>query len=684
MIRCLNCMKEYEGFDEECPYCGFIQGTPAIEGFHLNPGVELKERYIVGTVVSYGGFGVVYAGWDTMLKCKVAVKEYFPSGLITREPGKTQVYPVKNESAEREYELGKKRFLREAKIMSKYDGYETIVSIMDYFEENGTAYIIMEFLEGQTLKEYIKSTEELGERVDIQTAVDITIQICDVLAELHKDNILHRDIAPDNIYICIGGKIKLIDFGAARLAEKDKQLTKVLKMGFAPPEQYSTDKEQGTYTDVYALGATLYRTITGQMPDEASNRASLKQGAIAKNDTLKAPKDINPDISEQLSNTILRAMAITPGMRFQTMQEFKEALQGKTAPLDPKKELLRRKQRRIITGGLVCLLLAGGIFVGIRMFNNKKIAAELPEASIEVCVPVSESNPLYSEENTLSHMKNMVSEFKENYPHVMVEIETASYEQYAEEIENHISLGDMPVLYLEHGWQQQDKNELAVPTCFEKYVDNKDYYYWDQMHKMIQNFNKTPTGYIEIVLYEKKDAPQLSDEQKIQLLETQCTKGFEVALNEFQTGASQYLIAGTDYYYQFFENTNADNIVIDHVINAGNVKIEPFQSEKKFGCFSDYWCINQKAKKEEQDCANVLLAYFLEGNCQRSYFTVEAERQSQSAPLLKEVFDENYFQNMMVRKMPFLKENMAKMIFINQYTDINDFYNQVLNKIKEN
>ena len=201
-------MKEYEGFDEECPYCGFIQGTPAIEGFHLNPGVELKERYIVGTVVSYGGFGVVYAGWDTMLKCKVAVKEYFPSGLITREPGKTQVYPVKNERAEREYELGKKRFLREAKIMSKYDGYETIVSIMDYFEENGTAYIIMEFLEGQTLKEYIKSTEELGERVDIQTAVDITIQICDVLAELHKDNILHRDIAPDNIYICIGGKIK--------------------------------------------------------------------------------------------------------------------------------------------------------------------------------------------------------------------------------------------------------------------------------------------------------------------------------------------------------------------------------------------------------------------------------------------------------------------------------------------
>ena len=241
------------------------------------------------------------------------------------------------------------------------------------------------------------------------------------------------------------------------------------------------------------------------MPDEASNRASLKQGAIAKNDTLKAPKDINPDISEQLSNTILRAMAITPGMRFQTMQEFKEALQGKTAPLDPKKELLRRKQRRIITGGLVCLLLAGGIFVGIRMFNNKKIAAELPEASIEVCVPVFESNPLYSEENTLSHMKNMVSEFKENYPHVMVEIETASYEQYAEEIENHISLGDMPVLYLEHGWQQQDKNELAVPTCFEKYLDNKDYYYWDQMHKMIQNFNKTPTGYIEIVLYEKKD-----------------------------------------------------------------------------------------------------------------------------------------------------------------------------------
>lgn len=682
MERCMNCMKEYETEEGKCPYCGFREGTPAKEGFHMNPGVVLKNRYEVGTVTSYGGFGVVYVGWDTTLDCKVAIKEYFPSGLITREPGTIEVRPVKNSRAEREFHAGKERFLKEAQIMSKYDGHPSIVSIMDYFEANNTAYIIMEFLEGITLKQYIKNVESLGERVDIETAVEITKSICDILAELHKGSILHRDIAPDNIFICMGGTVKLIDFGAARLAEKDKQLTKVLKMGFAPPEQYSTDKEQGTYTDVYALGATLYRTITGEMPDEASNRASLKEGAIAKNDTLIAPKEINSDISEQLSNTILRAMAITPGMRFQTMEEFKEALEGKTKALDPRKELQRRKKRRIL-GVLIAVFVIGtGMLVGMNLYNSKKIQAELPTGVITVWVP-SEEEGICSDLELTKNMKIMISEFSQNYPHVKVEVETVKTTEYESKLITAKRIGNAPTLFLQRELQENySSDDLAEVTGVNSYLKPKDYYMSDEMQKLMKEKRQLPTGYVETVLYQKKEAPDLDEAGKLALLEKQVEKGFSAALQEFETGTSQYLIAGTDYYYEFFQNREDTQILVNHVVNAGNVKVQPFDSEKVYGYLSDYWCINVTATEKQKQCANVLLAYFLAGNCQRSFFTVEGEKQSCSAPLYKEVYDTNYFENLTEHKIPFLQDDIDKLVLINEYNGLDDYYRLLLKKVK--
>ena len=679
MARCLNCMEEYEGFQDECPNCGFIAGTPAKEGFHMNPGVELKERYIVGTVTSYGGFGVVYVGWDTVLKCKVAIKEYFPSGLITREIGSTQVHPVKNARSEKEFHAGKERFLMEAQIMSKFDGHPNIVSIMDYFEENGTAYIVMEFLEGQSLKGYIKSMEELGEKVDIDTAVEITKSMCDILAELHKENILHRDIAPDNIFICLGGKVKLIDFGAARLAEKDKQLTKVLKMGFAPPEQYSTDKEQGTYTDVYALGATLYRTITGKMPDEASNRAAIKEGAIAKNDTLIPPNEINPDIPEQLSNTILRAMAITPGMRFQTMQEFKEALEGKTKSLDPRTELKRRKRRRIIGVAVATLVIGIGAMIGFNMYQDKKIDAELPASTITVWVPSVSGDAIRAQEARKKNMDIMVAEFQKNYPHVKVDIVPVENEIYAQKLEEAKQNKCMPTLFLQENVKDDslvsDKAEL---TPVLSYIRLKDYYFESQLKDIMGKYSELPTGYVETMLYVKKGARELNDEERIQLLASQCEKGFEPSRTEFETGVSNYLIAGNDYYYDIFENSSSDQLEVNHIINAGNVQIEPLLSNKKFGYLTDSWSISVQATENEKKCAYVLLAYFLQGNCQRSFFTVEGEKQSKAAPLLKDIYDRNYFQNIVGRKMEFLKEDIGGLVLINEYADINEYYKKIL------
>ena len=683
MARCLNCMKEYDGFQEECPECGFIRGTPAKEGFHMNPGMELKERYIVGTVTSYGGFGVVYVGWDTMLKCKVAVKEYFPSGLVTREPGSAEIYPVKNGRAESEFRAGKDRFLTEAQIMSRYDGHPNIVSIMDYFEENGTAYIIMEFLEGQTLKQYTKSVESLDEKVDIETAVSITVSMCDILAELHSDNILHRDIAPDNIFICLGGKVKLIDFGAARLADRDKKLTKVLKMGFAPPEQYSTDKEQGPYTDVYALGATLYRVITGEMPDEASNRASLKEGAIAQNDTLIPPCKINPDIPEQLSNTILRAMAITPAMRFQTMQEFKQALEGKTQPLDPREELRRRKRKRIFGVSAAVVVIVVGSMLGINLFQDKKIKAELPAAEMTIWIPSAEGDAAASEAAVTGNMDVVLSEFRENYPHVLVQVIPVPEESYTQKLAEAKKDNTLPTLFLQRELQEnEDPGALSDLSSIETFIDINDYYFGADIQKAMKHYLQLPMGYVETVLYEKKDAAELGKAERIQLLESQCSKGFDAALEEFRTGKTNYLIAGTDFYYEFFENSQSEQIEVNHVVNAGNIKIEPFLTEHRFGCFVDFWCVGASASEEEKQCAQVLLAYLMSGNCQRSFYTVESSRLGTAAPLLKTVFDTNYFKNTVGNKMDFLQEDQDNLIFLNEYEGIDDYYKVLLEKVK--
>ena len=189
-------------------------------------------------------------------------------------------------------------------------------------------------------------------------------------------------------------------------------------------------------------------------------------------------------------------------------------------------------------------------------------------------------------------------------------------------------------------------------------------------------------GYVETVLYEKKDAAELGDTERIQLLESQCSKGFDTALAEFRTGKTNYLIAGTDFYYEFFENSQSGQIEVDHVVNAGNIKIEPFLTEHRFGSFVDFWCVGASASEEEKQCAQVLLAYLMSGNCQRSFYTVESSRLGTAAPLLKAVFDTNYFKNIVGNKMNFLQEDKDNLIFINEYEGMDGYYKSLLEKVK--
>lgn len=294
----------------------------------LKPGVILKERYKIEEVIGAGGFGITYRAWDPLLQSYVAIKEYYPSGIATRSADSSKVcVPVGQE--QREYHRGRIRFLKEAQDVARFQSEPNIVSIYDYLEENDTAYMVMEYLHGCTLKQYIR---EHGGRLDTDHILHICLSVLDALAVVHKAGMIHRDISPENIFICEDLTVKLIDFGAAKQVYLDGEQTMsvVLKPGYAPPEQYAKKDKQGPWTDIYALGATLYFAATGEKPEESFGRVL--------EDTIKPVCEVNPEIPRAMSQVIMRAMSVKIEDRYQTVEAMREALlagEGQNAQMEP-------------------------------------------------------------------------------------------------------------------------------------------------------------------------------------------------------------------------------------------------------------------------------------------------------------------------------------------------------------
>lgn len=290
---------------EICPLCGRVIGTAAEEAIHIEPGTLLHDRYIVGRVLGYGGFGVTYIGWDGKLEQKVAIKEYMPSEFSTRMPGRSQVTVFHGDKNE-QFHDGLKKFVEEAKHLAKFQNEQGIVKIFDSFEENDTAYIIMEFLDGETLTDYLKREKTIPE----DRAVEMLMPVMESLRVVHEAGLLHRDIAPDNIFLTKSGEVKLIDFGASRYAttSHSRSLTVIIKPGYSPEEQYRSRGDQGPHTDVYALASTLYKMITGKTPPDAMERRAKYENQ--NKDILEAPHKVNKKISLNRENAILNAMNV--------------------------------------------------------------------------------------------------------------------------------------------------------------------------------------------------------------------------------------------------------------------------------------------------------------------------------------------------------------------------------------
>ena len=317
MKICYGCMENYSDELTVCPHCGFAEGTKPENALHMEPGSILADRYIIGKVIGFGGFGVTYIGWDTLLKTKVAVKEYLPSEFSTRVLGHTMVTVFSGDKTE-QFNDGMRRFIDEAKKLAKFHSTPGIVKIFDSFECNNTAYIVMELLEGETLAEKLNR----GERFTEDEAVKMMTPVIKSLEQVHKDGIIHRDIAPDNIFVTNDGNVKLIDFGAARYATTthSRSLTVIIKPGYSPEEQYRSRGDQGAYTDVYALAATMYRMITGQTPPDALERRAFFENK--KKDVLEPLHKYARNIDQDTENAILNALNVRIEDRTPNMQAF--------------------------------------------------------------------------------------------------------------------------------------------------------------------------------------------------------------------------------------------------------------------------------------------------------------------------------------------------------------------------
>ena len=312
---CMGCMKP-KGNEGHCPTCGWLEGSRASSLQHLPPGTLFHGKYLVGRALGQGGFGITYIARDLYLDRVLAIKEYFPRELATRDQDGISVAIYHGQQME-QYQYGMEKFLEEGRTLAKFEGHPNIVSVQDFFESNQTAYLVMPYIEGVALSEYLKTRNGI---LAFEQALQIMMPVMDALSAVHEAGMLHRDISPDNIYISRQGRVMILDFGAARHAmnQQNRQYSIILKPGYAPPEQYRQKGNQGPWTDVYAVAATFFHAVTGTMPPDGLERMEY--------DSLQWPEWILHQLSEDRRRAVEGGLAPRPEQRFQSITDFQNAL----------------------------------------------------------------------------------------------------------------------------------------------------------------------------------------------------------------------------------------------------------------------------------------------------------------------------------------------------------------------
>lgn len=644
--RCLNCFNLFDIVysdkeeSEVCPYCGYCEGTPPKELYHLYPGVGLyNNRYVIGTCIGFGGFGITYKAWDNVLETVVAVKEYYPTGLVQRVPGKPQVIIYTGESKE-EYMQGLERFLDEAKNMAKFVDNPNIVHVDAFFEENNTAYLVMEYLPGMTLKSYLKSK---GGRISCEEVIPIADAVITALKEIHAGGIIHRDISPDNIMLCNDGRIKLLDFGAARFSDTDQERTRsiILKPGFAPPEQYQAKSKQGPWTDIYALCATVYRAITGVLPDESVNRVI--------EDTVQSPIQIYSDIPERISNTVMKGMSIYPEIRFSNVDELKKALDGEKKVMEPKKELRVRRMKRTITVGIALLIVVSMSLYVYNMYKNKKADVVMNAADISIWIAVDDQ---LNEDGAKAMMDSGIEAFTSSQEKVNVNYKFIPEDQYGSELLKAYENGEMPTIFqAQYATKEIMEDAASVDKVYE-YMEKSgsdDCYLLEKYKNSIEESKKIPLSFEAPVVYVKRssevkniDNLTISDYKQIESMSDDSfyisESAEDMLLSSLNSDENSQNIddkrkkewknlGGSEIYKQFlsddkllyyFGSTEDYKFVNDSW--AGRYKIVKIESDSVYVEPTNELSISGTASDDESRAASLLISYMLKQGAQEALF----------------------------------------------------------------
>lgn len=342
---CSRCMRPVEDEEDICPHCGYDpyhdSDTHLLEeGTLLNNG-----RYQIGAVIGSGGFGITYAAWDRKFDQPVAIKEYYSRNLCERNTTEDDTVTV-NPDSEYIYQKGLDRFIREAKILNTLENVKNVVPVIEWFEANNTAYIVMKYIRGITLEEYVQKNN-----IQPQKLIAMMREIIDSLILIHQQGILHRDISPTNIMVQEDGTMILIDFGAAALEDQISQgkgKTAIFNRRYAPPEQYDESGMQGPWTDVYALSATIYHMICNEPPLESIARTGK--------DTLKSPDELGIHLKKYQNKAIMQGLTLKPDKRIQSMDIFRSVLYNLPMP----EEVIRRRRFmiRVISAAALFILVS--------------------------------------------------------------------------------------------------------------------------------------------------------------------------------------------------------------------------------------------------------------------------------------------------------------------------------------
>lgn len=344
-------MKEIDEHTFLCPHCGF--DNEHIDGleYAMKLGTILHEQYLIGTVLGQGGFGITYVGYDISLELKVCIKEYYPMGQVSRSSEiSNTVNWNRTQITQEQWENSCRNFIKEAQRVERIFTLPGIVRIRNTFFENDSAYIVMDYIDGITLKDKLKQSGPMT----FEECRKLFVPLMKSLEDLHRQNVIHRDISPDNIMVAEDGRLWLLDLDASKAIEdlQEGMSKLVMKKGFSPPEQYSTGVEIGPWTDVYALTATMYYCITGKLMPDALDR-------MMKHMEISFDNGYGKNLTLEMKEIFKKGMDVRKENRIQTVSELREALE--TVDIKKKKSFWKSRKVRL---GALAVVVAGIIAAG--------------------------------------------------------------------------------------------------------------------------------------------------------------------------------------------------------------------------------------------------------------------------------------------------------------------------------